>query len=216
MASQVAAATASAWVFRLAYLALQRATLLRRHGMDSPAFLSRYVSCLHAGALVALGFLWEAGIAAPDWWTPLARAIPIGYLVHDAHLICTEPTLWEPSAMTHHVIFALLVYAAAGAYPDHTARAFLAELSVCPLNLGWAMIKTGAESRWPQVFIVNSAALLLTFLRFRVYTFTLFAFEAVAQKVWPLLPMLAGLAGLNWYWFGLLCRKAYAVAQRTA
>jgi len=202
----------SAWAFRLAYSALRGMAALRRRGVDSPAFLSRYVSCLHAGALVALSLLWGGGFADPGWWIPLARAIPIGYLIHDAHLIWTEPTLWEVSAAAHHAVFALLVFFAPGAFPDHTAHAFLAELSVFPLNLGWAMIKTGADSRWPRLFMANSVVLLLAFLRFRVYTFTLITADAVALKAWTLLPMVAGLAGLNWYWFVLLCQKACAVA----
>lgn len=154
-----------------------------------------------------------AGAESDWWWTPLARATPIGYLAHDAHLIWTEPSLWEVFAAAHHAVFALLVFFAAGSFPDHTARAFLAELLVFPLNLGWAMIKTGADSRWPRLFMANSVALLLTFLRFRVYAFTLITVEAVTLKAWALLPMVAGLAGLNWYWFTLLCQKARAVAR---
>ena len=208
MFNDLALAAVSAATFRGLY---HLAARLDRAHADSPPFLSRYVSCAHALALVALGLL--RGVE-PDWWIPLARATPIGYLAHDAHLIWTEPSLWEVSAAAHHTIFALLVFFAAGSFPDHTARAFLAELSVFPLNLGWVMIKTGADSRWPRLFVANSVALLLTFLRFRVYAFTLITVEAVSLKAWALLPMVAGLAGMNWYWFALLCQKARAVTRR--
>ena len=203
---------ASAWGFRLTYEALRKIRFFRSHGVDAPTFISRYVSCFHASALVILGMLWGAGFVEPGWWSALAYAIPIGYLSYDAHLICTEPTLWEASALAHHCIFALLITLAIGSYPDYTARAFLAELSVLPLNLGWIMFKTGAHIRWPQIFMVNSIVLLLTFLRFRVYTFTLFTIEAAFQGVWFLLPILASFAGLNWYWFILMCQKAYTLS----
>ena len=206
----------SAWTFRWAYTTLRGGRLLRSMGPGalSPAFVSRYVSCLHAGALVCLALMWEGGLAEIEWWGPLARAVPVGYLIHDAHLIWTEPSLWEASTMAHHGSFALLVFFAAGYFPDHTARAFLAELSVFPLNLGWVMIKTRTDTLWPKLFIANSVVLLLTFLVLRVYTFTAFTLEAVSLKIWVLLPMIAGLAGLNWYWFALLVQKAYMVIAR--
>jgi hypothetical protein len=204
----------SAWSFRTAYLTLDAAAARWRVADYAPALLSRYVSCLHAGALVALGLLWRNGMADRLWWIPAARAVPIGYLIHDTHLIWTEPDIWELSTFVHHVSFALLVFFAPAAFPDLTARAFLAEISVFPLNLGWVMLKTGASLRWPRVFAINSMLLLLTFLRFRVYAFTVITFEVMRLNVWPLVPLIAGLTGLNWYWFALLCGKARSLLRR--
>jgi hypothetical protein len=197
---------ASTWFFRMAYYVLSELVTL-----DSPPFLSRFVSCLHAGVLVALGILWKTGLVSPNWWTPLAQAVPVGYLLHDIHLICTESTLWEVSTAAHHIAFLLLAFLAPTLFPDQTAHAFLAELSVFPLNMGWMMLKTGADTRWPRFFMVNSVILLLTFLRFRVYTFTMFTLDVMALDTWSLLPMVACLAWLNWYWFVLLCRQFFRV-----
>jgi hypothetical protein len=204
---------AFAWAFRLAYAGTVSFCYPRvRTPGGAPALCCRLVSCLHAGALVALGL---AQCAAPpcQWWPLLARAVPVGYLVHDFHLIWTEPSIWGRPIAVHHVVFALLVSFAAESFPDHTARAFLAETSVFFLNAGWVMIRTGWRERAPRLFAANVAVLFLTFLRFRVYTFTSLALESIALEKWALLPLVAGIAGLNWYWFALMCRAVYRAGE---
>ena len=203
----------AAAAFRRAYTAALRSRFAPAARADAPAFVSRYISCVHAGALVGLGLLWEAGLARPGWWTLLARAVPIGYLAHDAHIIWAEPSLWEASALLHHAAFAVLVYVAAPPFPDHTARAFLAEISVPFLNLGWVLLKTKEVARWPRAFAANNVALLLSFSLFRVRTFTQFTVEAATDSNWAVLPPVATLAALNWYWFALLVKKAFALAR---
>lgn len=202
-------------IFRGVYRSLCGARFLRRLGMDSPPFTSRVGSCFHAAALVTLALLWEGGYAHPRWWAPLASAVSVGYLVHDTHLIWTEPSLWEVSALVHHVTFMLLVYFAPSHYPHHTARAYLAELTVFPLNLGWVMFKTGAASRWPRLFAINIGILMGAFLWYRVVAFTLLTFDAISLEAWAMLPMVAGLAVLNWYWYFLLLHRAYVTYVKT-
>ena len=200
-------------VFYLAYA--QSADVLERLGLpSSPAFRSRYISSFHAVALGLLGGLWQAGLAQPGWWIPLAQALPCGYLFYDAYIIVTEPTLWKKTDLVHHQAFALLVWYGATSYPDQTAWAFLAELSVPSLNLGWMMVQTGANGRWPKLFVANIAVLVIVFFELRVVTFTRFIFEAIALEAWTILPMVAILAALNWYWFVLLLMKLHSTLGR--
>ena len=205
MLNDLLLALLSAAVFRGLYLAAISAA---RSGLgpSTPPFISRYVSGVHALALVALG-LWPAQQRG-EWWVSIARALPLGYLAHDTHLLFVETSVWDLSALIHHCVFAVLVSAAAGPYPDHTAQAFLAELSVPFLNAGWVMLKTGNDRRHPWVFRGVSIILLPTFLKFRVLTFTYFTIEAVVLREWLLLGPMLSLAVLNWYWFVILVRRA--------
>jgi len=192
-----------ALVFRLVYCF---AACLRR-GPQTPPFLSRYASCAHALALVALGGLRSQ--ADPAQWLELAYAVPLGYLAHDTHLLLTEASIWDGPTVAHHFVFACLVWFVPAKYPEMTGEAFMAEISLPFLHAGWAMIKTGADRRHPQVFNAVSAALLATFLWFRVRAFTGFLLEAFDRSEWFICAPLLVLVALNWYWFGVLLNKAW-------
>lgn len=206
LATTLVAAVATAAAFRGLYWAAAR---LDRPRPSAPQYTSRYVSTVHAVVLVALGLAPRGA-----WWPCAARAVPLGYLAHDAALLFAEPCLWDLGTAAHHLVFALLVAAAAAAYPAHTARAFLAEASVPALNLGWMMVRTGADRRHPYAFGFVSVMLLCTFASLRVWAFTALLLESVAEGVWGLAPLLLGLAAVNWYWFGLLLLRARRAIAR--
>jgi hypothetical protein len=193
----------SALLFRLVYHLSARLRL----GPPTPPFLSRYAGCAHALALVALGALRDR--ADPAGWLLVARALPLGYLLHDAHLLLAEASLRDWPMVAHHLVFACLVWLVPEKYPEMSASAFLAEITTPLVYAGWAMIKTGADRRHPLVFGGVSAALLATFLRFRVLAFAGFLSEAAGRSEWLICAPLVVLVVLNWYWFGLLLRKAW-------
>jgi hypothetical protein len=204
---------ASLCVFRIAY-----AVLIRCKVGDAMC-VSRLVSSLHAGALIALGLQWVGSLADLAGWVHRARAVPIGYLLHDIHLCLTEPTLWSKTNLAHHTVFLPMVYYGAAAHPHHTAHSFFAEVTVFPLFLGQTMLRTGASARQPWLFKSNLAALLAVFLRFRVYTFTRFALDALVAlgPSSPFTAMMGSFAMLNWYWFGVICiRVVWALQGRPA
>lgn len=196
------------FIFRQLYNLFCRFSIL-----NSPSFCSRYVSCIHAVTLVTLGILWENGYSESYWWTILARAVPVGYLLHDSHIICREHTLWSFIDLIHHMLFLFLILYAVELYPYHTSKAFLAESSVPFINIGWYMLKTKMNNSYPRIFIINALITLITFLIFRVCIFTVFTYDAINLKAWLVLPMVFGMTVLNWYWFILLIRKAFKIKQ---
>jgi hypothetical protein len=190
------------------------AVLIRR-GVGDAMHVSRLVSGLHAGALIALGLQWIGGLADRAGWVHRARAVPIGYLLHDIHLCLTDPTMWSKTNLAHHAIFLPMVYYGAVAFPYHTAQSFFAEVSVFPLFLGQTMLKNGASVRSPWLFKANLAVLLILFMRFRVYTFTRFTLDALAGLGLssPYTAMMGSFAALNWYWFLLICKRVVWAIQ---
>lgn len=200
MNSTAALAVASAVAWRALYCAI--AWACPRDNFCTPAFLSRYISSAHAVALVALA----AAPRAP-WWPAAACAIPLGYLAHDALLLLAEPSLWDPVMLGHHLAFAALVAVGPESYPNYTAWGFLAETAVPFLNLGWAMVKTGADKSHPRAFRAVSAAVLLTFFVFRVCTFAAFVATAVMLGDWYMAAPMAALTAMNWSWFAILLRR---------
>lgn len=121
-------------------------------GQLSPAALSRLLSCVHACALVALAALaiGRPEIGETEWWACWGRALPLGYLAHDALLIWANPSLWDPLMLAHHLAFAVLAAAGTGRYPGLAARAHLAEVSTPLLHASWGMRRCGADARYPR------------------------------------------------------------------
>ena len=198
LVTTLSACAASACAYRLAYQAL------RLVGPRDVARTSREAGCLQAAALVALGVLWGRGMDR-GVWVLAARAASVGFLLHDTHLICTHPALWDLSYLCHHGLVIPLVLYGSAFYPAETALSFYAETTVAPLYLGRLMVAGGWEARRPWLFRLNAALLLVLYLRFRVYGLTAIAWGLRGDPV--VAPMLFAFALLNYYWFFFLCMR---------
>lgn len=195
------------------------ALLLRRSPPQvwpgSPQYASRYVSCVHAIALVAIALAWDwmGSPSAKGRWAAIATAVPLGYLAHDAHLTLTTPSLRDPAMLAHHLAFSLLAAGAPARYPDKVAQAYLAEVSTPLLHAGWMMLKAGAHKTYPKPFSAIGLSLLAAFLYFRVYALTRLTAEAYYASEWVCFGASACLALLNWYWFARLVALGAILAR---
>lgn len=184
---------------RLAYWELEA-----RFPLQGPEVVSRAVSSLHAVLVVAL---CAAAPSLRGGWGVAARALPLGYLAHDAQLLLTRRELYDRGMVVHHACFALLVAVGVGPYPDQARLALFGEAPVPFLNLGWLLHRRRAAGQaagpgW--LFGAVGGVTLSLFVMTRLLVFPRLAAEAALQDECVAFITLAGLAGLNAYWFARL------------
>lgn len=201
---------AAAVCWRAAYLEAGFHVRRRRPALDWPGAASRAASTAHALLSVL------AAALAPDFcgaWGAALRLASAGYLVHDAHLVATTPSLKDPGMLAHHAFYACLVFFGLGLAPRAVvARALWAEAPVPFLNLGWLLVRGGGRARAPRLFAANSAAVLGLFLATRLWPFAWLAAAFAGRRAW-ISGLFAGLFALNAFWFAKLCRLAGAALR---
>lgn len=206
--ADVLAVVLAAAAFRVAYWeALFR---LGRTDLAGPAAASRAVSSAHAAAVVAIA----AG--APTLcgaWGAAARAVSVGYLAHDLHLLLTCPGLRDPPMVIHHLSAAALIWGGVGSLCWEARWAFFAEAPVPFLNLAWLFRREGrAPSR--AAGAATDAAVLVLFAVTRLAALPLLAGVAARAGERLLAGALLCLGGLSWLRFGRLARGAIEGAGR--
>jgi hypothetical protein len=177
---------------------------------------AQYIECVYAAVLVTIGWTWKGTIfPLHPAWILFARAVPLGYLVHDLYLVYSTPGLRHVLSIIHRVLFSALAVSAIPEYPEQASRAYLTEITIPILVVHQIALESGMREIKPRLFTLYHIATLASFAWLRMRVLVALLDEAIILRAGPhIVFLLMGIAIINVFWVYLIVTLDHAVGLR--
>lgn len=176
--------------------------------LSSPAFVSRYVSIIHALVMYSLSSLYLFELISYEMFLIL-QSIPVGYCIYDLLVIFAHPRLYNSTdyaTFIHHVVFMYSANFLFEEYPREVSLAYLSEFTNLPLYVCYFLLKLNLAGEYPNLFLWSGLTLIPTFAFYRIGIFGYLWYISFSYGVVESIVM-SLLFGMNVVWFGKIVTK---------